>query len=110
MKAFEVESLASAQAASDSPYLEFLRESSMSAGLYVLPAGATDMQKPHNEDELYYVVSGEGQIQVAGEDRPVRPGSVVFVGQQVPHQFHTITETLYIMVFFSPPETASGGG
>ncbi len=109
MKGFEVEALANAQAASGSPYLEFLRESSMSAGLYVLPAGATDEQTPHSEDELYYVVSGAGQIQVAGEDRPVRPGSIVFVGQQVPHRFHTITETLYIMVFFAPPETVSGG-
>ena len=33
-------------------YLEFLRVSSMSAGLYVLSPGSADPQKPHNEDEL----------------------------------------------------------
>ena len=27
-------------------------------GLYVLPAGGTDPQRPHNEDEMYYVVRG----------------------------------------------------
>jgi len=30
----------------------------MSAGLYVLPVGATDPQRPHHEDEMYYVIRG----------------------------------------------------
>ena len=33
-------------------YREFLRVPSMSAGLYVLPAGATDPQQPHHQDEM----------------------------------------------------------
>jgi hypothetical protein len=37
-------------------YLEFLRVPAMSAGVYVLPAGGTDLQSPHQEDEMYYVV------------------------------------------------------
>src|SRR5208337_4642400 len=32
-------------------YREFLRVPAMSAGLYVLPAGGTDLQRPHHEDE-----------------------------------------------------------
>lgn len=109
MIAFEVEALARNQAESDRPYLEFLRESSMSAGLYVLPAGAEDPQQPHNEDELYYVISGAGQIRVADEDRHVQPGSLIFVSQGTPHRFHTIADTLYLLVFFAPPETVAGG-
>lgn len=109
MKAFEVEALARDQASSNSPYLEFLRESSMSAGLYVLPAGSADPQQPHNEDELYYVVSGAGRIRVGDDDRLVQPGSIVFVGRQVEHHFHSITDTLYILVFFAPPETDEVG-
>lgn len=109
MIAFEVEALAGEQAASGEPYLEFLHQSSMSAGLYVLPPGADDPQQPHNEDEMYYVLSGEGQIRVGDEDRPVQPGSVIFVGRHAPHRFHTITDTLYVLVFFAPPETAARG-
>lgn len=41
-------------------YREFLRVPAMSAGLYVLAAGATDSQRPHHEDEMYYVVRGLG--------------------------------------------------
>lgn len=86
------------------PYLEFLREPSLSVGLYVLPAGGVDGQKPHTEDEVYYIVSGRGAIQVAGESRPVEPGSVVFVAASVEHRFHNITEDLQILVFFAPAE------
>ena len=31
-------------------YLEFLRVPAMSAGLYALPAGGTDLQRPHRQD------------------------------------------------------------
>ncbi len=41
------------------PYLEFLHTGHMSAGIYVLPAGAADLQKPHAEEEIYYVIRGK---------------------------------------------------
>ncbi|HEY7356721.1 MAG TPA: cupin domain-containing protein, partial [Ktedonobacterales bacterium] len=78
------------------PYLEFLREPSLSLGLYALPAGGVDGQKPHTEDEVYYILSGRGAIQVADESRPVEPGSLVFVAAGVEHRFHSITEDLQI--------------
>jgi mannose-6-phosphate isomerase-like protein (cupin superfamily) len=85
-------------------YLEFLRVPSLSMGLYVLPAGATDPQKPHDEDEVYYVLSGRAVIQVGGRDRLVEAGTVVFVEAKAAHHFHTITETLTLLVFFAPAE------
>jgi len=48
------------RAAAGKLYREFLRVPTMSAGLYVLAAGATDPQKPHHEDEMYYVLRGRG--------------------------------------------------
>lgn len=105
MEAFEIDALTAQQAAGSRPYLEFLRVPSMSAGLYVLAAGATDGQKPHNEDELYYIVRGCAMIRVADEDRPVGPGSLVFVAAKVEHRFHSIEEQLEILVFFAPAET-----
>ena len=81
-----------------------LRVPALSAGLYVLPAGGADLQQPHTEDELYYVVSGRGAIQVAGESRAVEAGSVVFVKAGDDHRFHSIAEELVILVFFAPAE------
>jgi mannose-6-phosphate isomerase-like protein (cupin superfamily) len=89
------------------PYLEFLRISTLSMGVYRLPAGGVDHQQPHTEDEVYYIVSGAGQIRVGNEDRPVRTGSLVFVAATVDHRFHSITEDLTILVFFAPAEYAN---
>lgn len=86
-------------------YLEFFiaEADTLSLGLYVLQAGDTDPQQPHTEDEIYYVVSGSAQIQVGDEDRELKPGSVIFVGTDVPHRFHSITEDLTLLVVFAPP-------
>ena len=105
MEAFKIDDLVAQQAAGKRPYLEFLRHPSLSLGLYVLPAGGVDPQQPHNEDEVYYIVSGQGQIDVGDETQSVQPGSLVFVAAHVPHKFHSITEELKILVFFAPAET-----
>ena len=84
------------------PYYEFLSRGSLSAGIYHLTPGEPDRQQPHTEDEIYYVLSGEGSIDIDGEQRRVRPGSVVFVEKQVPHHFHDYPEGLTLLVVFAP--------
>jgi mannose-6-phosphate isomerase-like protein (cupin superfamily) len=85
-------------------YLEFLRVPAMSAGLYVLPAGAIDPQHPHSEDELYYVVNGRARMTVGAEERAVMAGSVIFVEANQEHRFYDILEDLAVLVFFAPAE------
>ena len=104
MDVFEVATLLQEHARSDKRYLEFLRKSSLSLGLYRLPAGGVDPQSPHTEDEVYYVVDGRAQIRVGEEDRSVGPGSIVFVAAQVNHCFHSIEQDLTVLVFFAPAE------
>ncbi|HEX3820322.1 MAG TPA: cupin domain-containing protein [Candidatus Sulfotelmatobacter sp.] len=86
-------------------YREFLRVPSMSAGLYVLAAGATDPQKPHHEDEMYYVIRGKGRFRAGDDDQEVSAGSVLFVAAEVEHRFYDITEELAVLVFFAPAES-----
>ncbi len=87
-------------------YLEFLRVPALSVGLYNLPAGSADPQQPHTEDEVYYVVSGQGTIRINTEDRPVEPGTIIYVAAGVEHRFHTITADLTVLVFFAPAEVS----
>ena len=87
-------------------YLEFLRVPSLSTGLYVLARGAMDTQRPHDEDEVYFILAGRAQLDVDGDVRPVQTGSVVYVEKHVPHRFVEITEELRILVFFAPSESA----
>ena len=86
-------------------YREFLRAPSMSAGLYVLAAGATDPQSRHREDETYYVIRGLARFRAGDEDRKIASGDVLFVAKNVEHRFHDITEELAVLVFFAPAET-----
>jgi mannose-6-phosphate isomerase-like protein (cupin superfamily) len=111
MESFELLDLITRQAQSGQPYFEFLRLASLSMGVYRLAAGEADPQSPHSEDEVYYVVSGRAQLHVGagevGEDRAVKPGSIVFVPAAVEHRFHSIEEDLTVLVFFAPAEYAN---
>ena len=93
------------------PYLEFLHTAHMSAGVYVLPAGAADEQKPHAEEEVYYVIRGRAffwRMTAAGpEDDAVEAGTVLYVSAGKEHRFHDITEDLVLLVCFAPPEGSS---
>lgn len=86
-------------------YRELLRVPAMSAGLYVLAAGATDSQRPHHEDEMYYVVRGRGRFRAGEENQEVSAGSVLFVAAEVEHRFYDIAQELAVLVFFAPAES-----
>lgn len=104
MQAYELTQLLSQRTDSNKTYLEFLKVPDLSMGLYVLPAGGTDPQSPHTEDEVYYVVSGAAKIKVGDEDRAVQAGSIVYVAKNVEHRFHSIEKELTVLVFFAPAE------
>lgn len=102
---FELSDLLKQAAAKDTRYLEFLSVPSMSLGIYTLPAGSTDMQNPHKQDEVYYVLSGKARLQVEGEVQPVQTGSIAFVAAHDKHKFIEIEEDLSLLVFFAPAES-----
>lgn len=107
MKAYftRIEEIDRERAQSGELFREFLRVPAMSAGLYVLPVGGTDPQRPHHEDEMYYVIRGRGRFRVVQDDSEVSAGSVLFVAAEVEHHFYDIAEELAVLVFFAPAES-----
>jgi mannose-6-phosphate isomerase-like protein (cupin superfamily) len=103
-QAFELTTELEKQIKSGHPYHEFLRVPSLSCGIYSLPAGAKDLQGPHDEDEVYYVVRGRARLRVGGQDVPAGPGSILYVRATSEHSFFEIEEDMTLLVFF-----ASGG-
>lgn len=85
-------------------YQEFLSTGSMSGGLYELPAGAEDPQRPHRQDELYYVIAGRAEFECDGRRQTVGPGSAIFVEAGAEHRFVEIVEDLSVLVVFAPAE------
>ena len=103
-KVFNVQQLTEKQREGVAPYLEFLRVPALSCGIYSLPAGATDLQNPHDEDEVYYVLEGQARIRVNGVEEVVGSGSLLYVEATSEHSFVEIEEDVTMLVFF-----ASGG-
>jgi mannose-6-phosphate isomerase-like protein (cupin superfamily) len=103
-KVFELAEELSKHAKTNAPYHEFLRVPSLSCGTYTLAAGATDLQNPHDEDEVYYVVSGRARLRVGDDEQTVGPGSLLYIGATSEHSFFEIEEDMTLLVFF-----ASGG-
>ena len=102
MTTFEIADLIKTRRESGALYSEFLNVPSMRLGIYELPAGSDDPQRPHAQDEMYYAIAGRAQIRIGDEDAPIERGSVIFVEAGVPHRFHTITEDLTLLVAFAP--------
>ncbi|MBW2270433.1 MAG: cupin domain-containing protein [Deltaproteobacteria bacterium] len=103
-KVFEVAELEEKGKVLGPPYMEFLRVPSLSCGIYFLEAGAPDLQTPHDEDEVYYVLSGRARIRVDGKEKQVQQGSILYVRATAEHSFFEIEEDITLLVFF-----ASGG-
>jgi mannose-6-phosphate isomerase-like protein (cupin superfamily) len=103
VKAFDLSEVDPSRDGDGHAYVDLLASDLLSVGYAIWPAGGEDRQRPHDEDEVYHVVSGRGTIRVAGEDRAVGPGSVVFVGAMAEHRFHSIEEELRVLVFWAPP-------
>lgn len=87
-------------------YLEFLNVPALNCGVYFLAAGSTDMQAPHDEDEVYLVLSGKARMRLQDEERDVGPGSLLYIGAATEHSFFEIQEDMTLLVMFaaSPPD------
>ncbi|MCP5056311.1 MAG: cupin domain-containing protein [bacterium] len=103
-RVFEVEDVVENLETSGTPYKEFLRVPSLSCGIYRLAAGAKDLQGPHDEDEVYFVLDGRARLRVDGEEQDVKRGSILYVRATSEHSFVEIVEDITLLVFF-----ASGG-
>jgi quercetin dioxygenase-like cupin family protein len=89
-------------------YLELLNVPALNCGIYFLPAGSTDMQAPHDDDEVYLVLSGRARMRLDDEDRAVESGSLLYISASTQHAFFEIEEDMTLLVMFaSTPPTRS---
>lgn len=91
-------------------YHELFRAVDMSAGVYRIAAGSEDAQRPHTEDELYFVLAGRARFTSGGETVAVAPGDVLYVPARERHRFHDVEGELALLVVFGPAEGARGPG
>jgi mannose-6-phosphate isomerase-like protein (cupin superfamily) len=82
-------------------YFEFLNVPSMHCGVYRLSKGAKDMQSPHDEDEMYYVLEGRARLKVGQSEEKVGPGTLLYIRASEEHSFFEIDEDMLLLVVFS---------
>lgn len=75
----------------DSPAVEL--------GVYVLIAPEPDDQEPHDHDEIYVVLEGDGVLTVAGQEMELQRGDAAFVAAETEHRFSAY-QRLSLLVFF----------
>jgi mannose-6-phosphate isomerase-like protein (cupin superfamily) len=98
--AFDVDAVKERLKAGNGGY-EIVHESpGLEVGVYVLVAPEPDRQQPHEDDELYVVLEGRGNLEVEGESTPVEEGSAVFVPAGADHRFSGY-EGLSVLVTFA---------
>ena len=79
-------------------FLELFRHGTMSLEIYE-PKGI-DPQQPHQQDEIYIVIQGQGIFQHGADRYPFGAGDFLFVPAGVEHRFLEFSEDFKTWVIF----------
>lgn len=80
------------------PFVELFQHGTLQVELY--QPDRVDDQEPHDQDEVYVVISGSGDFVNGDTRRPFEAGEVLFVPAGVEHRFENFTEDFATWVIF----------
>ena len=86
-------------------YEVFFDTPSLELGVYVLVAPDPDNQEPHDRDEVYVVLEGEGVLTVEGEEQRLGPGDAAFVAAGDDHRFSGFERLVLFVLFDNTTKT-----
>jgi mannose-6-phosphate isomerase-like protein (cupin superfamily) len=79
---------------------EIVHESpGLELGVYVLVAPEPDRQQPHQDDEVYVVLEGNGTLEIEDERVDLHEGQAVFVPAGAEHRFVGYEQLAVLVVF-----------
>ena len=83
----------------------FINTQSLAAGVLVLQPGEEDTQEPHESDEVYFVIKGDGFLKIKNKDYPVEQNKMYFVAKNIDHFFFGNKKELIVLYFFGGPDS-----
>jgi mannose-6-phosphate isomerase-like protein (cupin superfamily) len=83
----------------------FINKQSLAAGVLVLQPGEEDTQEPHESDEVYFIIKGEGFLKIKNKDYPVEQNKMYFVAKNIEHFFYGNKKELVVLYFFGGPDS-----
>ncbi len=83
----------------------FINRETLAVGVLVLQPGEEDTQTPHDSNEVYYIVKGDGFLKINKKDYPASEGKVFFVQKDIEHYFFGNKKELIVLYFFGGPDS-----
>ncbi len=83
----------------------FINRDTLAAGVLVLQPGEEDTQEPHESDEVYLILKGDGFLKIKDKDYPISKNKMYFVAKNIEHYFHGNSKELVVLYFFGVPDT-----
>ena len=72
----------------------------------IYPGGSVPIHA-HEQEEVYFIVEGEGSIEVGGEPKAVRSGDCIYIRPQKMHMLkNNATENMIMMFCYAPKKVA----
>ena len=78
----------------------FVNKKSLAVGVIFLKPGENDTQEPHDSDEIYYILDGNGFLQINDKSHRIKKEEIYFVAKDTPHHFYGNTKNLSVLYFF----------
>ena len=89
---------------SSSYFNTFLNKENLAAGLLILKPSEEDTQLPHESDEMYYILDGDGFLKIKNKNYSVKKGKAFFVPKNTEHYFFGNKKKLTVLYFFGGPD------
>jgi mannose-6-phosphate isomerase-like protein (cupin superfamily) len=101
---FDIEGAKQRLAAANGGYEVVHSSPGLEIGVYVLVAPEPDRQQPHEDDEVYVVLEGNGVLEVEGQSVELREGHATFVPAGAEHRFTGYEHLSVLVIFERRPE------
>jgi mannose-6-phosphate isomerase-like protein (cupin superfamily) len=82
-------------------FVELFKRGTLSVEIY--RPDKIDHQKPHDKDEVYVVIAGNGKFYCDGKTTSFQAGDFLFVPAGIEHRFENFSEDLLTWVIFYGP-------
>jgi mannose-6-phosphate isomerase-like protein (cupin superfamily) len=100
-KIFELERLVAKLEKEGNYFLDFVNLHTLQVGILRLRPLEKDMQEPHSADEIYFVIRGNGFIEMNNKKHKIIPNSFIYVPANMEHRFVGNTEELLVAYFLT---------
>jgi mannose-6-phosphate isomerase-like protein (cupin superfamily) len=87
-------------------FLELFKHGTLSVEVY--KPLEKDHQQPHEQDEIYVIIDGEGDFFMDGKTSKFKTGDFLFVPAGIEHRFENFSDTFSTWVIFYGPKGGEG--